>query len=88
MRFQVEAIDLPEGVDSTNRLMTRNGLGMDAQRAVNLRENLLGAVSSKPPRFGLLKDNLDDLVGKLEESMLFAEVAAARGARFRFQILI
>ena len=88
MRFNLEDIELPEGMESTDELMARDGVWIDAQSAVKLLEKLLGAVKSKKPRFGLLKDDFDDVVSELEESISFAKTAAAKGAGFNFAIVM
>ncbi len=88
MRYNVEDIELPEGMESTDELMARDGVWIEAQSAVTLLEELLGAVKSKKPRFGLLKDDFDDVVSELEESVAFAKDAAAKGARFNFAIVM
>ncbi|MDX1527718.1 MAG: hypothetical protein R3337_03760 [Gammaproteobacteria bacterium] len=88
MRFNVEDLELPDGMESTDELMARDGVWIDAQSAVTLLETLLGAVRSKKPRFGLLKDNIDDVVSELEESIAFAKAAAAEGAKFNFSIVM
>ncbi len=88
MRVNVEDIELPEGMESTDELMARDGVWIDSQSAVTLLENLLDAVRSKKPRFGLLKDDRDDVVSELEESIAFAKNAAAKGARFNFAIVM
>lgn len=88
MRFNVEDIELPDGMESTDELMARDGVWIDAQSAVTLLEKLLGAVKSKKPRFGLLRDDYDDVVSELEESIAFARAAAAKGGRFNFAMVM
>lgn len=88
MRFNVEDIELPDGMESTDELMARDGVWIDAQSAVTLLENLRDAVKSKKPRFGLLKDDRHDVVAELEESIAFAKAAAAKSARFNFAIVM
>lgn len=88
MRFNVDDIELPEGMQSTDELMAQNGVWMEGKSAVEMLERLLAAIESKQIRFGAIKNNYDDVVAELEESIAFAKVAAENGARFNFSIVM
>ena len=88
LRFNLQDLDLPDGMSSTSEWMARDGIWIDAPQAVRLLPALLASVQSKRPRFGLLRNDCDAVIEELRESLAWAEEAAARGARFNFSIVM
>jgi len=88
MRFNVGDADLPEGMTSTNELMARDGVWLPGAEAVALLEELLAAVQERRMRFGLFRNDHDEVVRELSESLAFARTAASRGARFNFAMVM
>lgn len=87
MQFNLGDAELPEGMTSTNDLMARDGVWVPAVEAVALLEGLLAAVREKQIRFGILRDDHDEVVRELSESLAVARAAAAQGAKFNFAVV-
>lgn len=87
-RFNVEDRDLPDGMESTDELMAREGVWMDGKDAVVLLEQLLSKIQSDQVRFGLLSNRHDEVVMELEESLVFAHKTEEAGARFNFSVVM
>jgi len=88
MRFNVDDIELPEGMQSTDELMAQDGVWIEGKSAVEMLGKLLAHIKSNQIRFGLLKNDHDDVVAELEESVAFAKDAADKGAMFNFSIVM
>lgn len=86
--FNMSDADLPVGMTSTNELMAQRGVWVDAAAAVQMLESLLAAIRTNKTRFGLLKNDHEDVVSELVESIAFAKLAADKGARFNFAIVM
>ena len=89
LRFNLDdKLELPEGMQSTNELMARDGVWLEAQEAVLWMEKLLAEIRSKKIKFGFLKDDHNNVVSELEESLVFARAAAAKQGKFNFSIVM
>jgi hypothetical protein len=88
LRFNVEDIELPQGMSSTSEWMARDGVWVEAGEAMRGLSALIAAIEAKRPRFGLLRNDCDAVIEELRESLAYAEDAAARGARFNFSIVM
>jgi len=87
-KYNLDEIELPDGMASTHELMARDGVWIDAQAAVQLLENLLAAIVTKKTRFGLLSDSHDEVITELREAIEFAKIAASKNAMFNFAIVL
>ncbi|MGH8493976.1 MAG: hypothetical protein ACRERR_12875 [Moraxellaceae bacterium] len=88
LRFNLEDIELPEGMSSTDELMAQQGVWQPAEKVVQLLASALAEIRDKKIRFGLLKDEHEDVVAELEESLRYAEEAAEEGAQFNFSVVM
>jgi hypothetical protein len=88
LRFNVEDIELPAGMTSTSEWMAVEGVWVDASEAVRGLTALLAAVEKERPRFGLLRNDCDAVIGELRESLAFARDAAEKGAKFNFSVVM
>ncbi|HSW30668.1 MAG TPA: hypothetical protein VLH75_14375 [Longimicrobiales bacterium] len=88
MRFNLGDAELPEGMASTNDLMAREGVWLPGAEAAALLEAILAVVRERRIRFGLLRDDHDEVVRELSETLAFARDAAARGAKFNFSMVM
>jgi hypothetical protein len=79
-----ERIELPAGMKSTTELMAQQGTWIEATQAVQLLETLLSTIRSQKTRFGFLKNDHDNVVTELQESLAFAKIAAEKQAKFNF----
>lgn len=87
VRFNHGDIELPPGVESTDEVMAKEGVWIDAVEAVQRLRVLLTHIEQSKTRFGLLSNDHDDVVAELQQSVEFAEAAAAAKARFNFSIV-
>lgn len=88
LRFNVEDIELPAGMSSTNEWMARDGVWVEADVAMRGLSALIATIETKRPRFGLLRNDCDAVLAELREAFAFAEDAAARGACFNFSVVM
>jgi hypothetical protein len=88
LRFNIDDIELPDGMETTDELMAQTGVWIEAQSAVRMIEALLSSIESEKTRFGLLRNHHDDVVAELEESLKFAKAAVAKMAKFNFSIVM
>lgn len=88
--FRVNAGDgeLPDGMESTNELMARDGVWKSAGDALAVLEGLLAAVTVQKPRFGVFRNDYDAVVAELADSVAYAKAAGAVGARFNFAVVM
>lgn len=87
VRFNHGDIELPPGVESSNEVMAKEGVWVDAGEAVQRLRALLTHIEQSRTRFGLLSNDHDDVVAELRQSIGFAEAAAAARAKFNFCIV-
>lgn len=88
LRFNNDVIDLPEGMESSDELMARDGVWIDAAEAVRYLTALLEKITSEKTKFGLLRNDHDAVVEELNEAAAFARAAAAQGGKFNFCIVM
>jgi hypothetical protein len=84
LRFNLEEFELPDGMESTNEAMALEGVWVDGAEALTLLEQLLEVIRTDKTKFGLIKDNHNDVVAELDESIAFAKIAADKKAKFNF----
>lgn len=88
MQFNMSDDELPEGMQSTNEMMARQGVWKSADDALAILVGLLGEIQSKKPRFGMLKNDYDGVVTELSESIDYARKAKEAGAKFNFSVVM
>ena len=87
-RFNLNQLELPAGMSSSDELMARDGVWINGDQAVMMLQGLLDALTAKPQRFGLLKDDYAEVMEELRESLTFAQTAAQHNARFNFCVVM
>jgi delta 1-pyrroline-5-carboxylate dehydrogenase len=80
--------ELPEGIESTNELMAADGVWIDAGVAVDALEQLLATIRDKDIVFGEEDNAHDEIVQELEESIAYAQEAAAVNGKFNFSVVM
>lgn len=86
LNFMTE-MELPEGMTSTDELMARDGVWVDAAVAVDVLSKLLAHIQATREKFGLLRNDHDNVVAELKESLVVAEAATGNSAKFNFAIV-
>lgn len=88
LEFNLGDDDLPEGVESTNELMARDGVWKSADEALAILDGLLSAITASKQRFGILTNDHEAVVAELVESIAYAKKARDAGARFNFSVVM
>lgn len=87
LRFNMDEFELPEGVESTNDVMAKDGVWIDAAQGVSLLEGLLAHLKANKVRFGLLSNDYDQVMEELAEALAYAKTAPAE-AKFNFCVVM
>lgn len=88
LAFNLGDDELPEGVTSTNEVMAVSGKWIPANEAVRAITAALAEIETRKTRFGLLRNDHDDVVAELKESLAYASSTAAADARFNFCVVM
>jgi len=86
VRYNMEGLDLPEGMNSTNDVMAASGAWLPREEALRLLQGLLAHIRSTRTRFGLLRNQHDDVVAELSGVLDFLE-AQSGADRFNFCVV-
>ena len=86
-QFNLGDDDLPDGMESTNELMARDGVWKSAEQALAILDGLLALINAEKPRFGVIKNDYDAVIQELSESIEYAKKARAAGAKFNFSVV-
>ena len=88
LEFNLGDDELPEGMTSTSEVMAVSGKWIPAAEAVRAITAVLAEVEGRKVRFGLLRNDHDDVVAELKESLAYAGSTPAADARFNFCIVM
>ena len=92
LRFNLDEVELPEGMASTNELMAIQGAWVELPKAVRLLDGLLAHLRANKVRFGLLSNDYDEVVAELAEALAealdWAQASGVPGARFNFSVVM
>ena len=87
-KFNITDEELPDGMESTDELMARDGTWIEAETAITMLEALVNEIQSKDIRFGLISNAQKAVIAELEESLVFAKEAASHAAKFNFAVVM
>jgi len=88
MQFNLGDDELPDGIQSTNDLMARNGMWKSDDDALGILNGLFAAITTEKPRFGVMKNDYDAVIAELSESIKYAEKARKLGVKFNFSVVM
>ena len=88
LQFNMGDDELPAGMESTNELMARDGVWKSAKDALAILNGLLAVITAEKPRFGIMKNDYDTVVGELSESIEYAKKVSELGAKFNFSVVM
>jgi hypothetical protein len=88
LRFNVEDLELPPGLSSTDQMMAADGVWMNLGEAIDMLEKLLTHIRSKKVRFGLLSNQHEDVVVELTEVIAFAKTHVGTEQKFNFSVVM
>lgn len=87
-RFNIDSVDLPAGMTSTNELMAVQGVWVPVAEALALLQALRDHVVARNVRFGLLSNQRTQVLTELDEVIAFAKAHSSRGEHFNFSVVI
>lgn len=88
LRFNMDALTLPDGMTSTVELMAVQGLWIDAAAAIALLQGLHRHITEHQVRFGLLSNQHGEVVAELAAALAFAQAEAGPSRKFNFGIVM
>lgn len=88
LRFNVEDVELPPGLESTNEMMATSGAWMPIADAIALLSALRDHVVARQVRFGLLRNQHAEIVAELDEVLAFAREQSPKAQRFNFSVVM
>ena len=87
-RFNVEDIELPEGMTSTEEWMARDGVWIAPATAIEMLTGLIDRIRKEKTRFGLLANQQQDVLEELESALAFVRQHAADARGFNFSMVM
>lgn len=87
LRYNMDEFELPDGVESTNDIMAKEGAWADVADGIRLLDGLLAHLRENKTRFGLLSNDYDQVMEELAEALAYAKTAPA-GAKFNFCVVM
>jgi hypothetical protein len=88
MRINLSEEDLPDGVESTDELMALDGVWVSGEQSVDMIERLISIIQNKKIKFGLLRDDSQEILRELEESLTTAKKAKSQNGKFNFSVVM
>lgn len=86
-RFNMEDIELPDGMESTNDVMAATGAWLGRMDALSLLQGLLIHIQTEKIRFGLLQNHHQAVVDELSGVIGFLQ-AEPSAEKFNFAVVI
>lgn len=87
VKFNNDEIELPPGAKSTDDVMKVSGVWMEGAQAHEILLRVREHMEDKKPRFGLLKNELPEVIEELAACAKFAEDAMKSGVKFNFSVV-
>ena len=88
MTFNLEEAELPEGIDSTDELMAKNGTWVSGLEAVEMHEKVIAHLTSNSTDLGFTDEIVKAILHELRESLRFAIKAKESEAKFNFSVVM
>jgi hypothetical protein len=88
MQFNISDDELPEGVESTDEIMAQNGVWVPGSEATRMLDELISHISSQKIKFGLFKDDVEEVLDELNKSLEVAKKARSANGMFNFAIVM
>ena len=88
LRYNMDDLELPPGVESTNEVMATQGAWIATDEAIRMLETLLAHIRAKGTRFGLLNNQHTEVVTELSEVIAYLQANATTAQRFNFCVVM
>jgi hypothetical protein len=87
VRFNMEDLDLPDGMESTNDVMAASGAWLPRADALSLLQGLLAHIQAAKTRFGLVNNRHQSVVDELSGVLAFLQ-AEPQAEKFNFCVVM
>jgi hypothetical protein len=87
LRYNMEDLALPDGMESTNEVMAVSGAWLGRTDALSLLQGLLAHILAEKTRFGVLQNHHRAVVEELSEVILFLQ-AETSAEKFNFCVVM
>lgn len=87
-RYNVQALDLPPGMTSTNEVMAADGTWLPMPEALAMLQAVREHIVARNVRFGLLRNQQAQVLAELDEVIAFARAEGPRAQRFNFSVVM
>ena len=81
-------IPFPEGMSLNDEVMAEHGKWFDAEDVYNQLSTLKNILQQKPIRFGLFKDQNDQILLELDECINFIKIAKEQGYKVNISVTV
>ena len=88
MQFNLSNEELPEGVISTDEIMAKKGAWVSGSEAAEMIETLIQHITDRNVRFGVFRDDSEEIIRELRESLRVAKQAEIKGGKFNFSVVM
>lgn len=88
VQCNLDMLELPGNMDSTDALMAVQGVWIDAVEAARVLDALMHVIREEGTRFGLFQNDHDLILSELEESYEFAKAASESNGQFNFSVVM
>lgn len=88
LRFNIEDLELPVGVESTNEVMAVEGSWMPLPEAISLLRALRDHIFTNRVRFGIIRNHHARVLAELDDVAAFAEGELQHADRFNFCVVM
>ena len=84
----LEVVELPEDMNSTDELMASQGIWIDAEEASSILKSLINDIRENQIRFGMVRNDHHQILEELQESYEFAKASAASNGELNFSVVM
>lgn len=88
MKYNMSDEDLPEGMESTDELMAKEGVWVSGAEAQEMLDKLISHISEQGVRFGLLGNDHEEVIRELKESLEIVNRAKSQNGMFNFSVVM
>jgi hypothetical protein len=88
MQFNLSDEELPDGLESTDGVMAKNGVWVSGGDAVEMLEKLISHISTRNIKFGILSNDHDQVISELKESLEVANKAKSENEMFNISVVM
>jgi hypothetical protein len=88
MQLNLSGEELPAGVESTDEVMAEKGVWVSGEEAVEMLEKLITEISVKKIKFGLFRNDHNEIIRELNESLEFAKKAKLSNGKFNYSVIM